>query len=82
MPTGLYGLRINVDDLDAEPEIIKQNDGTIVGGSFYTEWTSVYAVKDVDGNNIFHHYQTYISIPNACNKAFTVSCPSRQVSIR
>jgi len=52
MPAGLYGLRINVDDMDAALEAIKQNGGTVLGGPFDTEWTSVYAVKDADGNNI------------------------------
>jgi len=52
MPAGLYGLRINVDDMDAALEAFTKNGGTIVGGPFDTEWTSVYAVKDADGNNI------------------------------
>jgi len=52
IPVGLYGLRFNVDDLDAAVEAIKQNGGTVVGGPFDTEWTSVYSVKDADGNNI------------------------------
>ncbi len=52
MTTGLHGIRLNVDDLEAAVEAIKQNGGTVLGGPFDTEWTSVYAVKDVDGNNI------------------------------
>jgi len=52
MPAGLYGIRINVDDMDAALEAVKKSGGTIVGGPFDTEWTSVYAVKDADGNNV------------------------------
>lgn len=52
MPVGLYGFRMNVDDLDAAVETFKQNGGTIVAGPFENEWTKLYMVKDVDGNNI------------------------------
>jgi len=52
MTPGLHGLRFNVDDLEAAVEEVKQSGGTVLGGPFDTEWTSVYAVKDADGNNI------------------------------
>jgi len=52
VPTGLYGIRLNVDDLDAALETIKQNGGTVLDGPFDTEWTSCYAVKDADGVNL------------------------------
>jgi len=52
MQPGFFGIRMNVDDPEAALEAIKQNGGTVVGGPFDTEWTTAYAVKDVDGNNI------------------------------
>jgi len=52
MQTGFHGIRFNVDDLDAAVEAVKQSGGTVLGGPFDTEWTSVYAVKDADGNNL------------------------------
>ncbi len=50
MPPGLYGLRLNVDDIDAAVEGIKQKGGTILAGPLETPSTIVYAVKDADGN--------------------------------
>jgi len=52
MPAGLHTLRINVDDLDAAVESIKENGGTVVGGPFPTEWTEVIVCQDADGNNL------------------------------
>jgi len=52
MKNGLHGIRFNVEDLDAAVEAVKQSGGTVLGGPFDTEWTSVYAVKDADGNDI------------------------------
>ncbi len=50
MPTGLYGLRINVDDLEAAVEAIRQNGGEILTGLLETPYAKVYAAKDADGN--------------------------------
>jgi len=52
MQAGLHGIRFNVDDLEAAVEEVKKSGGTVLGGPFDTEWTSVYAVLDADGNNI------------------------------
>jgi len=50
MPNGFYGLRINVDDLDAAVEAIKQTGGTILAGPLETPYSQVFAVQDSDGN--------------------------------
>jgi len=50
MPAGLYGLRINVDDLDAAVEAITQNGGTVLAGPLESPYATVFAVKDADGN--------------------------------
>lgn len=52
IPVGIYGLRMNVDDIDAAIETIKQNGGTIIAGPFETPTSKNLMVKDVDGNNI------------------------------
>ncbi len=52
MPAGLYGLRINVDDVEAAVEAFKQNGGTILAGPFGNEWTKLYVAKDADGVNV------------------------------
>jgi len=52
MPAGLYGIRINVDDLDAAVETFKQNGGTIVAEPLENEWSKVFIGKDADGINI------------------------------
>jgi len=52
LPAGLYGIKMNVDDLDAAVETLKQNGGTIYGGPFENKWTKVYLAADADGINI------------------------------
>jgi len=49
---GLYGFRMNVDDIDATAEAVKQNGGTIIAGPFETEVSKNLLAKDADGNNI------------------------------
>jgi len=50
MPAGFYGIRLNVDDLDAAVEAIKQAGGTVLTEPLETPYTTVVAVQDVDGN--------------------------------
>jgi len=52
LPTGIYGLRMNVDDMDVAIETLKQNGGTIMAGPFETPISKNLMAKDVDGNNI------------------------------
>jgi len=52
MPAGLYGIRINVDDLDAAVEAFKQKGGTILAGPLENEWSKVYVGQDAEGINI------------------------------
>jgi len=52
IPVGIYGLRMNVDDIDAAVETVKQNGGTIIAGPFETPISKNLMIKDVDGNNI------------------------------
>jgi len=52
MPAGLYSLRMNVDDLDAAAELVKQKGGTIVAGPFETFVGKNLMIKDADGNDI------------------------------
>jgi len=52
IPTGLYGLRMNVDDIDSAVETFKQNGGTLVAGPFDTIGSKNLFTKDVDGNNL------------------------------
>jgi len=52
LPAGLYGLKMNVDDIDDAVETIKKNGGTINGGPFENEWTKVYLATDAEGINI------------------------------
>lgn len=49
---GLYGFRMNVDDIDAAAETVKKNGGTIIAGPFEVETAKNLMVKDADGNNI------------------------------
>jgi len=49
---GLYGFRMNVDDIDAATESVKKNGGTIVAGPFETAVGKNLMAKDADGNNI------------------------------
>jgi len=51
-PAGLYGFRMNVDDIDVAVEAFKQNGGTILAGPIDAATSKLLIVKDVDGNNI------------------------------
>jgi len=52
MSAGLHGFRINVEDLDAAVETIKQAGGTVVAGPMENESQKLFLGKDADGNNI------------------------------
>jgi len=51
-PAGIYGFRMNVEDIDAAVETFKQNGGTILAGPIEAATSKMLIVKDVDGNNI------------------------------
>jgi len=51
-PAGLYGFRMNVDDIDVAVETFKQNGGTILAGPIDAATSKLLIVKDVDGNNL------------------------------
>jgi len=51
-PAGLYGFRMNVDDIDVAVETFKKNGGTILAGPIDAATSKLLIVKDVDGNNI------------------------------
>jgi len=51
-PVGLYGFRMNVDDIDVAVETFKHNGGTIIAGPIEAATSKLLIVKDVDGNNI------------------------------
>jgi len=49
---GLYGFRMNVEDIDAAVETFKQNGGTILAGPIEAATSKMLIAKDADGNNI------------------------------
>jgi len=51
-PAGIYGFRMNVDDIDVAVETFKQNGGTILAGPIDAATSKILIVKDTDGNNI------------------------------
>jgi len=52
LPTGLYGLRMNVDDINAAAEAVKKSGGTIIAGPVELGTAINLIIKDADGNNI------------------------------
>jgi len=52
IPVGLYGFRMNVDDIDAAGETVKQAGGTIIAGPLEVDGVKNLLVKDAEGNNI------------------------------
>jgi len=52
LPNGLYGFRVNVDDVDAAADTVKQNGGTIIAGPVDTLASKSLITKDADGNNV------------------------------
>ncbi len=51
-PAGLYGFRMNVDDINVAVETFKQNGGTILAGPIDAATSKLLIVQDVDGINI------------------------------
>ncbi len=52
IPAGLYGFRMNVDDIDAAAEELKQKGATIVAGPIVTTLGKNLMLKDNQGINI------------------------------
>jgi len=52
IPAGLYGFRMNVDDIDAAAEELKQKGATIVAGPIETNVGKNLILKDNQGINI------------------------------
>jgi len=52
IPAGLYGFRMNVDDIEAAAEELKQKGATITAGPFETSSGINLFVKDNQGINI------------------------------
>jgi len=52
IPAGLYGFRMNVDDIEAATEELKQKGATIIAGPIETESGINLLLKDNQGINI------------------------------
>jgi len=51
-PAGLYGFRMNVDDIDVAVETFQKNGGTIIAGPIEAATSKILIVKDIDGINL------------------------------